>query len=358
MAKPPAPDKVLFPLDATAQAIYRLHEQRGQDEQPRHYLGWSAIGGACERALWYDFHWCGRPQFDGRMRRLFDTGHREEARVLDELRAIGCQVWSIDPATGQQYGCQAIGGHLRGHIDAVVLGLPEAPKTPHLVDVKTVRAKLFDKLLAAGTMEQLYPKYWAQAHGYMGELGLTRALFIFVCKDDDRLWCQRFAFDAAVHERYLEHARRIITADRPPERIGGRDWWECKFCPHLERCHGTDAPAVNCRTCTHSTPLLEGGWSCARNAGAPIPEHVQPVGCTGHRFNPYLLHWAEWVGADEQVNTVTYRHAGGEFTNGARPQGYSSAEIAACQDKRALGALLADPYVQTLREQFQAEVVG
>ncbi len=350
-------DKLLHPPQATAQAIYALHDARGRAEVARTYLGWSSIGAPCERALWYDFHWAGPSEFDGRMRRLFDTGHREEARVLDELRAIGCQVWSVDPGTGQQYGCQSLGGHLRGHIDAVVLGLPEAPKTPHLVDVKTVRAKQFDKLLAS-SMQKLYPKYWAQAHGYMGELGLTRAMYIFVCKDDDRLHCERFAFEPSVHEHYVARARRIIAADRPPERIGGRDWWECKFCPHLERCHGADAPAVNCRTCTHSTPEPTGGWSCARTGQAALDADRQRAGCPEHRFNPYLLHWAEWASADEQANTVTYRHAGGEFTNGARPQGLSSVEIHACQDKSALPALLADPYVQSLREQFEAEVVG
>ena len=47
----------------------------------------------CDRAIWYAFRWAHPPTaYDGRMLRLFRTGDREEARLIEELRAIGCVV--------------------------------------------------------------------------------------------------------------------------------------------------------------------------------------------------------------------------------------------------------------------------
>jgi len=90
------------PVHQTAAAIYALHEQREAGEQARPYLGASALGDPCARRLWMGFRWIAREQFEGRMVRLFETGHREEARVLDELRAIGLEVWDRQP-DGRQF---------------------------------------------------------------------------------------------------------------------------------------------------------------------------------------------------------------------------------------------------------------
>lgn len=340
------------PLHATSAAIYALHAARMATEDSRGYLGWSNLGSPCERALWLGFRWAAKENFDGRMARLFETGHREEARVIDELRAIGCKVWDRDEF-GRQFGVSAHGGHLRGHADAVVLGLPEAPETPHLVDVKTIKAKKFEELLKKG-LRELFPRYWAQGQGYMGGLSLERAFFIFVCKDDDRIHCERFYFDPVEYQRLLARAERIITAPEPPPRISSDPaWWQCKTCAMHGLCHGQQAPLVNCRTCAHSTPVPDGdgGWTCElRNTAIDVGR--QHTGCDGHRYIPLLL---ERIG--EQVNAaaeqdgnaaVRYRTAdGGEFVNGAPPH-FSSREIRAANDKRAL----TDAFAQQIKAQY------
>ena len=48
-------------------------------------VGASSIGHKCERYLWYQFRWFFREKFNGRMLRLFDRGHREEARFNEWL---------------------------------------------------------------------------------------------------------------------------------------------------------------------------------------------------------------------------------------------------------------------------------
>lgn len=339
------------PQHTLAQAIYGLHERREADARPRPYLGASILGEACARRLWLTFRWVARERFDGRMLRLFETGHREEARVLDELRALGMKVWDRQ-ADGRQFAVEAHGGHFRGHLDAVVLGLPEAPKTPHLVDVKTVNAKKFAELRKNG-FRQTYPRYWTQGQVYMGLMELERAAFIFVVKDTDEIYIERFEFDEAEFDKIMERAGRIIFAAEPPARISeDAAWYECKFCPFHAHCHGTAAPDVTCRSCAHATPLPTGGWRCEKR-GFDLALDDQHAGCLDHRYIPSLLEkLAEVIDSDGE--SVRYRNklTGREFVNGDRP-GLASLEIHAAEDKRALG----DPVTDALRAEFDGRIV-
>lgn len=340
--------KLPEPTVGTAQAIYALHARRSAAEQARSYLGWSEIGHPCERALWLKFHWAETDAFDGRMARLFDTGHREEARLLQELRDIGCKVYDRTPEGGQ-FGVSSVGGHFRGHLDAIVEGLPEAPKTPHLVDVKTIKYKKFDELLKKG-MRSLYPKYWAQAHGYMGHMELKRAMFVFVCKDDDRIHVERFDYEPASFKAYEDRAARIVNAATPPPRISEDPaWFECKFCQFQPLCHGELAPQVNCRTCTHSTARLDGDarWVCERY-DCDLPIENQRQGCADHRFIPILL---ERLGTFEDFDgslALYVMDDKTQFANGDPPDGFTSEEIRAAGGK----AMLRDRRVRDLREEF------
>jgi hypothetical protein len=145
----------------TVAAIYEAYVD-SHDEIERTYLGASIIGDECERKLWYGFRWTTPPeQFDGRMLRLFQTGHREEARMIDDLRRSGVEVWETDPETGRQWGVEEVGGHFRGHLDGVALGVKEAPRTAHLLECKTHNAKSFAKLRAEGVRKSK-PLHYAQ----------------------------------------------------------------------------------------------------------------------------------------------------------------------------------------------------
>lgn len=336
------------PTRGTPQAIHLLHAVKSACEESRPYLGWSEIGHPCERYLWLRWRWADQEVFDGRMARLFDTGHREEARVLEELRALGCEVHARGP-DGEQFGVSSVGGHLKGHMDAVVTGLPEAPKTPHLVDVKTINSKRF-KEIQKKSMKNMYPKYWAQAHGYMGLAGLTRAMFIFVCKDDDQIHVERVEFDDAVFKLYEARAKRLVISPEPPPRIAeSADDDECKYCTFKSICHAELAPRANCRTCSHSTPtfLGDGEWKCEKY-DVSLETRDQRRGCADHRFIPILL---ERIGAPESIDgdLVIYRMADGtEFANGNPPDGFTSEEIRAAGSKE----MLRDRRVRDLREEF------
>src|SRR5574337_815622 len=129
------PDMVALPktiTSPTVAAIFAGYEKREAAEPRRGHLGASVIGKPCERQLWYAFRWAYQEQFEGRMLRLFQRGHREEDWFAADLRSTGAQVHSVDPRTGQQFRFSAVGGHVGGSMDGCALGLIEAPKTWHV----------------------------------------------------------------------------------------------------------------------------------------------------------------------------------------------------------------------------------
>ncbi|MDP2355130.1 MAG: PD-(D/E)XK nuclease family protein [Beijerinckiaceae bacterium] len=311
LPKPPTP---------TLSAIYAAFEAR-QGDGFRDHLGASLIGKSCARALWYDFRWVTPTRHTGRILRLFETGQLEEARLVRDLRATGATVLEVDPETGRQFRVEAHGGHFGGSLDGVVVGLIEAPKTWHVVEFKTHSAKSFATLVAKGVVVAK-PQHAAQMQIYMQLLGLTRALYVAVCKDTDALHIERIEVDHEMAARLLEKAGRIIFAEHPPERISQDPaWFECRFCDHHAVCHGGGAAAVTCRSCLHSTPV-EGGWRCARHGHMPNSSD-QRIACSKHLFIPDLVP-GEVVDAGDDI--VMYRmRDGSAWTNDAREE-----EVAAC----------------------------
>ena len=345
------------PIHATVPAIYRWYEQQESAQKPRPYLGASQIGRRCERELWLSFRWVSRPQFDGRMLRLFRRGQREEAAFVEDLRAIGVIVHDVD-RDGRQFTVEAHGGHFRGHLDGAAVGIPEAPGTWHVLEFKTHNSKSFDKLTKDG-VQKAKPEHYAQMQVYMGLTGMKRALYLAVCKDDDRMHAERIEIDQQFVTDLLARAERIIFAAEPPPRISTDPaWWECKYCDFRGTCFGTDAPIPTCRSCAHSTPERDGTWSCERHGKRAMQAQQQLDGCMSHRVIPPLLAgWADMVDASQADNWVRYRTADGrEFVNDEQhlPGHYTSAELHDCADKN----VLADPQMDALRTRFGGRIGG
>lgn len=304
----------------TLTAIHAEYEAR-QGDGFRDHLGASIIGKSCARALWYDFRWVTPARHSGRILRLFETGQLEEDRLVANLRAIGATVLDVDPETGRQFRVEAHGGHFGGSLDSVAVGLLEAAKTWHVVEFKTHSAKSFMELTAKGVV-LAKPQHAAQMQIYMHLTGITRALYVAVCKNTDALHIERIKADPATAERLLEKAGRIIFAQHPPARTSEDPaWYECRFCDHHAACHEGGDAAVTCRSCLHSTPV-EGGWHCVRHDRELDPAD-QRRACPRHLFIPDLVP-GEVIDAGDDI--VTYRMADGStWENDAR-----STEAAPC----------------------------
>lgn len=278
-----------------------------EDEGFRTHLGASIIGRPCARDIWYGWHWAKRSQHSGRLLRLFNRGHLEEARFLAMLRLIGCEVWSTG-ADGKQLRISGCSGHFGGSLDAVASGIPDNPGVPHLCEFKTHGNKSFSLLKSEGVKQSKWEHY-VQMQLYMHAQLLTDALYMAVNKDTDELYAELVPYVKETAERYLQRAQSIIDATEPPNRINSNaSWYQCKCCSHLKMCHAFEYPEVNCRTCAHSSPAEDGRWYCERKS-AGIPKNCQA--CDDHVYNPSMLNGIEIVEANQTDNWMIYRLADG-----------------------------------------------
>lgn len=352
-------------------AIAKVYEDREGAQPPRTYLGASIIGKECARALWYDFRWARREKFDGRMLRLFQTGHLAEPRFVQDLRDIGCEVLDCDPATGRQFAHADHSGHMGGHMDGKGRYIPGGGQKWHVLEFKTHSAKSFKELLAKG-VALAKPQHYAQMQWYMGKEGLDRALYLAVNKDTEELYAERISFDFEYFTKLQAKAERIIFGTEPPAKIATDiHAFACKFCVHKDVCHADQVPELSCRTCVHSTAEREGNgrWSCAIAPGgrqSEIPVSFQRTGCGQHLPLPFLVTYATAV--DAGAGWIEFQRkdrpeihfcvvAEGVAPDGVRAgtPAYLSRELSALKDYRALGA----PELEKYRAQFPgAEIVG
>ena len=270
------------------QMVYDYYKANRKNEH-RPHLGGSQIGNECERALWYQFRWMASPDFEGRMLRLFETGDREEDRVISNLRAIGLQVWSRDPETGRQISFDEYGGHFALSLDGMLASMPEADK-PHVLEIKTMNEKSWKATRNLG-VQKSKPIYWAQCHVGMYMSKVDRACFVAVNKNTDEIYIERIEADKAFGKALVEKAGKIIFSEQPPAKLSGDpSWFECKFCSYKSVCHYDALPEVNCRTCAKSTAGQDGKWHCAEWDKA-LEIDNQRTACPKHLFNPYAMPW-------------------------------------------------------------------
>lgn len=262
---------------------------RGADDAFRSHMGASQIGTECGRAVWYNFRWATKKQHPGRLMRLFNRGHLEEARFIAMLLAIGCQVYQQDE-NGNQFRISDCGGHFGGSGDGVAIGIPDLPAgQPALTEFKTHSAASFKKLQEQGVRDSKFEHY-VQMQTYMRKMGIAAALYLAVNKNDDDLYGEIVYLDTATADQFIDRAHKIIPLHVAPERINeSPGWYKCKWCDHHPVCHTGKAPNVNCRTCHYSVPNTDDGkWYCVNdNTGryGPLSKEVQLTGCDAYHPN-------------------------------------------------------------------------
>jgi hypothetical protein len=236
---------------------------RGVDKGNRSHLGASMLGRECGRALWYGFRWLHRAKFDGRMLRLFNRGHLEEARFIAILLTIGCQVFQQDQE-GNQFRISLVGGHVGGSGDGVLLGVPDLPPgQPCLGEFKTHNDKSFTKLVKDG-VRVAKPEHFVQMQMYMDRMGIPVGLYMAVNKNDDTIHAEIISLDPSVAATFAERGRTIVLSQTPPPKIkSSPGMFPCNFCEHRVFCHtGQGDVDKNCRTCAFSQAQEDGKWYC------------------------------------------------------------------------------------------------
>ena len=238
--------------------IESIIESKEVVQEFRPYLGASAMGAECSRAIWYGFRCYKKKKIDARLNRLFSRGHREEPIVIADLEAAGVKV------TGTQAGAKFARGHGGGHCDGMLEKLPDAPKTKHLLEIKTSNDKRFGILKRQKVRASNFG-YYIQMQIYMNLFKLKRSLFISANKNDDSRYYERIKYNHKEATEYMARGEDIIFSPFPPRKISENpEFFRCRWCDFSGICHHNEVPLKNCRTCTHSKPINKGKWKCKK----------------------------------------------------------------------------------------------
>ena len=215
------------------QTIDKIDDKYEADYEPRGRLGLSQCGHECPRFLWYKHHAIAGNPPKGRVLRLFQLGHLIEEQVIADLKASGINHHSDQKeVTFTQDDIILI-----GHIDGIVEGLKEAPKTPHLFECKSASLKRFNNLLKLGSYKEWSETYYWQIQFYMLGLDLKRAFVVVYCKDDSRLYQERIKLDREGTIRKLEAVFAAITSESPPMKAcPNENWYKAKWCDYYDEC--------------------------------------------------------------------------------------------------------------------------
>jgi hypothetical protein len=280
---------------ATERAIDDAMAKAQSMSSMRGHLGMSAIGGPCDRLLWLKFRWSLPDNPSPRILRVFKVGHMLEMAMVDWLRMVpGVELHTEDQKTGKQINFSLFGGHFGGSLDGVIKGIPEAPKAWHVWECKTANTKRFAELKKTG-IKAWAPEYWSQAQCYMGSIGMDRALFTVINKDDSSIYTERLNYEPMAWDALQARAQRLLESDQPPDGTWkSPDHFESKMKLNADSApiyFKKELPAPNCRNCRFSAPVLEGQWArwlCRKKAHLlSLPE--QRNGCDQHEYITGLM---------------------------------------------------------------------
>ena len=251
---------------AQAQWLERCTDWKDEDNRVRGHLGASVIGRECPRSVALSYRKASPDAaVDGRMVRLFNRGHMEEARLAACLQVAGFQLKLISKDGGQiSYKT----GDLQGSVDGVIR-LQDGGLA--VLEFKTMNRRTWDKLEKDG---QIKPEHLAQMQCGMHGLGLPRALYLASCKDTDAIQVYLVAYEGEPTEM-LNRATDITHGLIPP-KLAETDF-RCRFCDHKAFCHSGAAPLPSCRTCVHASFEGNGKVSCGIAAGTELCQNYAPI---------------------------------------------------------------------------------
>lgn len=244
--------------------IYAAIEKKETNKFRLTRIGASGIGNECSRSIWYDWRGYDKSSFDGRMLRLFRTGHLQEDRIVADLKLADFSVWEVDPETNQQWTYNDSTGHFVAKLDGVIKGVPGAEKTPHTLEIKTHSKKSFDEVKKYGVI-RAKPVHYAQMLTGMrfSDAGLRRALYVALCKDNEEYYIERVIYDETEAAKLAEKIEAIIRATMPPARsCANEQYYGAKWCDYFQVCFKNKTPIRTCRSCEHAEPIDGGVWIC------------------------------------------------------------------------------------------------
>lgn len=235
--------KLPEPIDPTLEAMKA--ECSKYMEPRRNYIGASYIGRECARQIWYEYNGYPKEPYSVYSLWNFEDGHRTEDLTAFRLRLVsGIELWTHDES-GKQYGFSDFNGKFGGHIDGVIIGLKQAPATPHIWENKCCGQKKFDvfqnvknKYSEKQTLEKWDYTYFVQAQIYMHYFKLKRHYTTVALAGGRDYDSCRTEYQKEVALKYIDRAKKIIEATDPPPKINEKeDFYLCRMCEFRKICH-------------------------------------------------------------------------------------------------------------------------
>ncbi len=244
-------------------------------------LGSSSIGEECLRKIWFDWRGFDREEFEGRILRLFGTGHWQEDRVVEDLRRAGFNVWDKQE-NGNQYEYIDKTGHFITKLDGVIKNIP-GNKTAHLLEIKTHNKNSFSALYKHGVAKSK-PSHYSQVQISMKLQNIKSCVYVAVCKDDEKMYCEIIDSDKIEQEKLIKKINSLVKATITPAGISDNaSSFGCKFCTFKAVCVKEKEPLKDCRTCRMCSPVKDGKWLCELN-NYTLNLDEQRKGCKEHEF--------------------------------------------------------------------------
>lgn len=270
---------ILDNIDAYAVATYY--------DGHRKHLGASVIGEECTRKVWYGWRWMVDNVPSGRLLRLFNRGHREEARFIEYLRGIGFEVWDVDPVSGEQFRVSRLGGHFGGSLDSILRPPPWFMLPPEILflgEYKTKgTGKGFVELREKGLM-LTNAQHYDQVCTYGANYKYQYAMYFSTNKNDDDMHVEIISLNWGRASEVEAKAAYIISQQKPPPKLSLQPThWKCKSCDYLGVCHHGATPAKNCRSCTFARPIDGAKWFCD-GYNMELTEAIIKVGCNNWTY--------------------------------------------------------------------------
>jgi hypothetical protein len=236
----------------------------------------ASMANPCMRAMWFKYRWARITDFPRRIIRIFDLGSACEEIVKKDLIDLGLVI------TDEQKEVPGWIGHIWGFIDGIIMNVPEAPKTPHLWENKSMNDRIFKTVVKKGVKKAKFDHY-IQMQMYMGELGLTRALYTAINKNDSEIYPERVYFSKTEFKEFKSRAREVIGyEDAPPNLLQVANKPPCQWCDFSPICYDGEPMLMSCRTCKRVDIEENGKWSCnLHNKFLTIKE--QEAGCSSYR---------------------------------------------------------------------------
>lgn len=229
-------------------------------EQPRRYLGASAIGNRCEAALAYALRGFPDDRPEPFVARIFKLGHTVEEIVLKDLKAAGLNVIEVDPLTGRQFHYSMFNGHVRCNLD----GLIELPNGEvRNLEIKSMNDASWTKFKDNG-VKYSHPHYFDQMQMQMGLSGIKTTLFIAYNKNNSKYHAQIVEYDE-MEWSYLQTKLETVLHNNAHKIAKDESDWRCRGCFKFSACWKNAPAPDDCAACAHACALPDGGWYCLRH---------------------------------------------------------------------------------------------